>query len=116
VLLSDVGAVARWNCRDCRWRDLGLEGEISHNEDNKARPGSVSGIRGDYVRAGDTDASKVEVGLNYSWLHVNSANYDFQRTGNVGSGYAEYNITRMIGLVADLVATPIPELELMTKL
>jgi hypothetical protein len=24
---------------------------------------------------------------NYSWLHVDSANYDHQRTGNAGSGY-----------------------------
>jgi hypothetical protein len=44
---------------------------------------------------------KVEVGLNYSWLHVNSANFDFQRTGNGGSGYVEYNVTRVFGLVAD---------------
>jgi hypothetical protein len=44
---------------------------------------------------------KVEVGLTYSWLHVNSANYDYQRTGNGGSGYVEYNLNRMVGLVAD---------------
>jgi len=44
---------------------------------------------------------KYEVGLNYSWLHVNSANYDYQRTGNGGSGYFEYNLNRMIGLVGD---------------
>lgn len=42
-----------------------------------------------------------EVGLNYSWLHVNSANYDYQRTGNGGSGYFEYNLNRMVGLVGD---------------
>jgi hypothetical protein len=39
--------------------------------------------------------------LNYSWPHVNSANYDYQRTGNGGSGYLEYNLNRMVGLVAD---------------
>jgi hypothetical protein len=44
---------------------------------------------------------KYEVGVNYSWLHVNSANFDFQRTGNGGSGYFEYNLNRMIGLVGD---------------
>lgn len=44
---------------------------------------------------------KVEVGLNYSWLHVNSANYDYQRTGNGGSGYFEYNVNSVLGLVAD---------------
>jgi opacity protein-like surface antigen len=42
-----------------------------------------------------------EVGLNYSWLHVNSANYDYQRTGNGGSGYLEYNLNRLVGLVGD---------------
>jgi outer membrane immunogenic protein len=44
---------------------------------------------------------KYEVGLNYSWLHVNSSNFDFQRTGNGGSGYLEYNLTPVLGLVAD---------------
>jgi hypothetical protein len=44
---------------------------------------------------------KVEIGLNYSWLHVNSANFDYQRTGNGGSGYLEYNVSRVLGLVAD---------------
>ena len=44
---------------------------------------------------------KYEVGVNYSWLHVNSANYDYQRTGNGGSGYFEYNLNRTVGLVGD---------------
>ncbi|MGD1095677.1 MAG: outer membrane beta-barrel protein [Bryobacteraceae bacterium] len=42
-----------------------------------------------------------EVGMNYSWLHVTSANYDYQRTGNGGSGYLEYNVNSMLGLVGD---------------
>ncbi|HXA65338.1 MAG TPA: outer membrane beta-barrel protein [Bryobacteraceae bacterium] len=46
-------------------------------------------------------APKYEVGVNYSWLHVNSANYDYQRTGNGGSGYFEYNLNKTLGLVAD---------------
>ena len=41
---------------------------------------------------------KYEAGLSYSWLHVNSANYDYQRTGNGGSGYFEYNVNRSVGL------------------
>jgi len=44
---------------------------------------------------------RYEIGLNYSWLHVNSANYDYQRTGNGGSGYFVYNLTPMVGLVGD---------------
>jgi hypothetical protein len=49
----------------------------------------------------ETSRPNVEVGLNYSWLHVNSANYDYQRTGNGGSGYVEYNINSLVGLVGD---------------
>jgi hypothetical protein len=36
--------------------------------------------------AQEAKTPKFEVGLEYSWLHVNSANYDFQRTGRGGSG------------------------------
>jgi len=53
------------------------------------------------ARAQEVTTPKYEVGLNYSWLHVNSANYDYQRTGNGGSGYFEYNVNKMVGLVAD---------------
>ena len=44
-----------------------------------------------------------EFGLNYSWLHVKSAQGfdDRQRTGNGGSGYFEYNINKVVGIVAD---------------
>src|SRR6202163_4229290 len=51
--------------------------------------------------AQETSTPKYEVGVNYSWLDVNSANYDYQRTGNGGSGYFEYNLNRTLGLVAD---------------
>ena len=51
--------------------------------------------------AQEVDVPKYEIGLNYSWLHVNSANYDYQRTGNGGSGYVVYNLGKTIGLVAD---------------
>jgi opacity protein-like surface antigen len=32
---------------------------------------------------------------------VNSSNYDYQRTGNGGSGYIEYNVNHLVGLVGD---------------
>src|SRR5580692_6155209 len=51
--------------------------------------------------AQETSTPKYEVGLDYSWLHVNSASYDYQRTGNGGSGYFEYNVNPVLGLVAD---------------
>jgi outer membrane immunogenic protein len=51
--------------------------------------------------AQEVNTPKYEVGVNYSWLHVNSANYDYQRTGNGGSGYFEYNLNKTLGLVAD---------------
>src|SRR5579863_5812793 len=54
-----------------------------------------------FMYAQETEVPKYELGLNYSWLHVNSANYDYQRTGNGGSGYVVYNLGKTIGLVAD---------------
>lgn len=56
---------------------------------------------GAVVSAQEVITPKYEVGLNYSWLHVNSANYDYQRTGNGGSGYVEYNLNSFVGLVGD---------------
>ena len=53
------------------------------------------------ANAEEASTPQYEVGLNYSWLHVNSANYDYQKTGNGGSGYFEYNLSNMVGLVAD---------------
>jgi outer membrane immunogenic protein len=58
-------------------------------------------VSGAVLSAQEVDVPRYEVGLNYSWLHVNSANYDYQRTGNGGSGYVVYNIDKMIGLVGD---------------
>ena len=45
---------------------------------------------------------KYELGVNYSWLHVNAASGDLSRNGNGGSGYFEYNLNRTVGLVADI--------------
>src|SRR5260370_42189382 len=56
---------------------------------------------GDPVDAQEVAIPKFEIGVNYSWLHVNSANYDLQRTGNGGSGYFEYNLNKPVALVAD---------------
>ena len=53
------------------------------------------------MNAQEISIPKYEVGVNYSWLHVNSANYDRQRTGNGGSGHFEYNLNKTVGLVAD---------------
>src|SRR5271155_875335 len=58
-------------------------------------------VAGTVMNAQEPITPKYEVGVNYSWLHVNSANYDYQRTGNGGSGYFEYNLNRMLGLVGD---------------
>jgi hypothetical protein len=53
------------------------------------------------ANAQENEIPRVEVGLNYSWLHVNSANFDDQRTGNGGAGYVEYNLSPVLGLVSD---------------
>jgi outer membrane protein with beta-barrel domain len=57
-------------------------------------------VSGAVMSAQETTA-KYEVGVSYSWLHVNSANYDLQRTGNGGSGSFEYNLNKTVGLVGD---------------
>jgi hypothetical protein len=46
----------------------------------------------------------VEVGVNYSWFHANSPNDNYNRNGNGGSGYLEYNLNRVVGLVGDFGA------------
>lgn len=51
--------------------------------------------------AQEVQVPRFEMGASYSWLHVNSANYDYQRTGNGGSSYVEYNLNKTFGLVAD---------------
>jgi hypothetical protein len=37
---------------------------------------------------------RVEIGAGYSWLYVNSADDNFYRTGNGGSGYLAYTFNR----------------------
>jgi hypothetical protein len=54
------------------------------------------------ARAQEVSTPLVEIGASYSWLHVNSADDNFHRTGNGGSGYVEYNLTNSVGLVADI--------------
>ena len=51
--------------------------------------------------AQEVTTPKYEVGVNYTGIHINSANGGHNGTGNGGSGYFEYNMTRMFGLVAD---------------
>jgi len=58
-------------------------------------------VSGAIMSAQEISTPQFEVGLNYSWLHVNSANHDYQRTGNGGSGYVEYNLNKIFGLVGD---------------
>lgn len=53
------------------------------------------------LSAQEESTPKYEIGFNYSGLHVSSGGPDRSRTGNGGSGYFEYNVTKMVGLVAD---------------
>lgn len=53
------------------------------------------------LSAQEGSRTSYEVGLTYSGLHVNSANYDHQRTANGGSGYFAYNLSPTVALVAD---------------
>ena len=58
-------------------------------------------ISGTILSAQEVEVPKYEVGLNYSGIHVNSANFDYQRNGNGGSGYFAYNLNKVVGLVGD---------------
>src|SRR5271165_2247719 len=53
------------------------------------------------LSAQEVQLPKFEFGINYSGVHVNSANGDYQRTANGGSGSFEYNVNQLIGLVGD---------------
>ena len=61
----------------------------------------VFALCGAVMNAQEISTPKYEVGLSYSWLHVNSGNFDRQQTENGGSGYFEYNLNKTVGLVAD---------------
>lgn len=58
-------------------------------------------LYGAALSAQEVQIPKFEIGLNYSGLHVNSGNNDYQRTGNGGSGSVEYNLNSIVGLVGD---------------
>jgi hypothetical protein len=49
--------------------------------------------------------SQFEVGFNYGFTRVNPGGTAADFTQNGGSGYVEYNVNRVVGLVADLGAT-----------
>ena len=51
--------------------------------------------------AQESGTPKYEVGVNYSGIHINSANGGHNGTGNGGSAYFEYNVNRFFGLVGD---------------
>jgi hypothetical protein len=69
---------------------------------NKLKFALVAIVASGAILSAQEITPKYEIGLNYSWLHVNSANQDRQRTGNGGSGYFEYNVNRVLGLVGDI--------------
>jgi outer membrane immunogenic protein len=58
-------------------------------------------LYGAALSAQEVQVPRFEIGLNYSGLHVNSANDDYHHTGNGGSGSVDYNLNHTIGLVGD---------------
>ncbi|MCU1338600.1 MAG: hypothetical protein JWO19_4181 [Bryobacterales bacterium] len=64
----------------------------------------VSGllVSGAFAIAQENATPVVEVGANYSFVRFNSAQGLREFTQNGGSGYVEYNLNRVVGLVADL--------------
>jgi hypothetical protein len=53
------------------------------------------------AQAQESEAPKAEVGVNYSFTHVNPRGNLSSYTANGGSAYVEYNVNRVLGLVAD---------------
>ncbi|MGA3240237.1 MAG: hypothetical protein ABSG03_28505 [Bryobacteraceae bacterium] len=56
------------------------------------------------VYAQETQTPQVEVGFTYSYTRVNPGGVVPSYNENGGSGYAEYNLSRVVGLVADFGA------------
>jgi opacity protein-like surface antigen len=61
----------------------------------------VSGV---IATAQETSTPVAEVGLSYSYMRVNPGGTLSSYNANGGYGYAEYNFSRVFGLVADLGA------------
>ena len=59
-------------------------------------------LSGALAIAQETTTPVVEVGANYSFVRYNSAQGLREFTENGGSGYFEYNLTKLVGLVGDL--------------
>ena len=59
-------------------------------------------IIGGVVSAQEFETPKVEVGLNYSFTRMNPGGSLSSYNENGGHGYAEYNLNKVVGLVADL--------------
>jgi len=53
------------------------------------------------ISAQEVVTPRFEIGLNYSGLHVKGQDGDKQRTGNGGSGSFEWNVNKVLGVVAD---------------
>jgi opacity protein-like surface antigen len=53
------------------------------------------------LSAQEVQVPRFELGLSYSGVRVNSANDNYHRTGNGGSGSIEYNLNPILGLVGD---------------
>jgi len=66
--------------------------------------GSIVLISGALAMAQEIETPKVEVGFNYSYARINPGGLIPAFNQNGGSGYVEYNLNRVVGLVADLGA------------
>jgi hypothetical protein len=59
-------------------------------------------LSGAFAFAQEDATPVVEAGANYSFVRYNSAQGRREFTENGGSGYFEYNLNRVVGLVGDL--------------
>jgi hypothetical protein len=75
-------------------RPLAIKGEqpVFNSRAVFACTSLLTGVLASAPSVQEESTPRYEIGLNYSWLHVNSANYDYHWTGNGGSGYFLYNL------------------------
>lgn len=64
-------------------------------------------VSGTAVFAQETATPKFETGFSYSFTRINAGGSIGSYSANGGSGYAEYNVNRYLGLVADLGANTV---------
>jgi hypothetical protein len=89
------------DCKSCQQARTRINKEIAFFMKRYAFIAGVICLSASFVKAQESNTPVFEVGASYSFVHVTT--HDLGNYGeNGGSAFAEYNINKTIGLVADL--------------